>query len=60
VEELARFLKAVVLGPHLESLPEADHQPFADAVAAKVAAVEDPPVMDYVRLNMVAIRGREP
>jgi trans-aconitate 2-methyltransferase len=60
VEELARFLKAVVLGPHLERLPEADHQPFADAVAAKVAAVEDPPVMDYVRLNMVATRGREP
>jgi trans-aconitate 2-methyltransferase len=59
VDELARFLKTVVLGRHLERLPEADHQPFADAVTAKVAAVEDPPVMDYVRLNMMATRGRE-
>jgi trans-aconitate 2-methyltransferase len=59
VEDLARFLKTVVLGRHLERLPEVDHQPFADAVAAKVAAVADPPVMDYVRLNMMATRGRE-
>ncbi len=59
VEELARYLKTVVLGRHLERLPEADHQPFADAVATKVAAVEDPPTMDYVRLNILATRGRE-
>lgn len=59
VDELARFLKTVVLGRHLEWLPEADHQPFADAVAAKIAAVEDPPTMDYVRLNILATRGRE-
>lgn len=59
VEDLARFLRTVVLGRHLERLPEADHQPFANAVAAKVAAVEDPPVMDYVRLNMMATRGQE-
>jgi len=59
VDEQARFLKTVVLGRHRERLPEADHQPFADAVAAKVAAVEDPPVMDYVRLNMMATQGRK-
>jgi trans-aconitate 2-methyltransferase len=59
VEDLARFLRTVVLGRHLQRLPEADHQPFADAVAANVAAVEVPPVMDYVRLNMMATRGRE-
>jgi trans-aconitate 2-methyltransferase len=59
VDELARFLKTVVLGLHLERLPEADHQPFANAVAAKVAAGEDPPIMDYVRLNIHATRGRE-
>ena len=59
VDELARFLKTVVLGRHLERLPEVDHQLFADSVAAKVAAVEDPPTMDYVRLNMVATQGRQ-
>ncbi|HEX2098195.1 MAG TPA: methyltransferase domain-containing protein [Rubrobacteraceae bacterium] len=57
VEELARFLKAVVLGQHLLLLPEAEHEPFAAAVAAKVASVENPPVMDYVRLNMLAARS---
>jgi len=57
VDELARYLKTVVLGRHLERLPEADHQPFADAVAAKVAAVEEPPTMDYVRLNILATRS---
>ncbi|CAA9464967.1 MAG: Biotin synthesis protein BioC [uncultured Rubrobacteraceae bacterium] len=58
-EELTRYLKAVVLGRHLERLPEVDHQSFADAVATRVAAVQDPPVMDYVRLNILATRRRE-
>lgn len=58
VEELARFLKTVVLVQHLLLLPEAEHEPFAAAVAAKVAPVEDPPVMDYVRLNILATRSR--
>ena len=47
----------VVLKQHLALLPEEDHVPFAAAVAAKVAAVEDPPVMDYVRLNIMARRA---
>ncbi len=58
VEELARFLKTVVLGQHLVLLPEADHEPFAAAVAEKVASMEYPPVMDYVRLNILATRSR--
>jgi trans-aconitate 2-methyltransferase len=57
VDKLARFLKTVVLGQHLALLPEVDHEPFAAAVAAKVASVEDPPVMDYVRLNILATRS---
>ena len=57
-DELARFLKTVVLGRHLERLPKADHQPFADAVAGKLAE-EGTLTIDYVRLNMLAMRGRE-
>ena len=57
IGELARYLKTVVLGQHLMLLPEVDHEPFATAVAEKVAAVEYPPIMDYVRLNNLATRG---
>jgi trans-aconitate 2-methyltransferase len=57
-DELARFLKTVVLGRHLERLPEADHQPFADAVAGKLAE-EGTLTIDYVRLNMLATRARK-
>jgi trans-aconitate 2-methyltransferase len=58
VDKLTRFLKTVVLGQHLQRLPEEDHVPFAAAVAAKISAVEDPPVLDYVRLNIMATRSR--
>ncbi len=58
-DELTRFLKTVVLGRHLERLPEAEHQPFADAVAGKIAAAEDALTVDYVRLNILATRRRE-
>ncbi len=37
-------------------LPE-ERGPFAAAVAAKASAFEDPPTLDYVRLNMLAVRG---
>jgi hypothetical protein len=57
-DELARFLKTVVLGRHLERLPEAIHQPFADAVAQKAAAAKDVFTIDYVRLNILATWGR--
>ncbi len=59
-DELARFLKTVVLGRHLERLPESDHQPFADAVAEKAASAEGTFTRDYVRLNILATRGRKP
>lgn len=58
-DELARFLKTVVLGRHLERLPKSDHQLFTDAVAGKAAATEDALSIDYVRLNILATRGRE-
>jgi trans-aconitate 2-methyltransferase len=57
VDKLAHFLEAVVLGLHLQRLPE-DHEPFAAAVASKISAMEDPPVLDYVRLNILATRSR--
>ena len=59
-DELTRFLKTVVLGRHLERLPEAEHQPFADAVSEKITAAENTLIMDYVRLNILATRGRQP
>jgi trans-aconitate 2-methyltransferase len=60
IDELARFLKTVVLGRHLERLPEAIHKSFADAVAEKAAAAESAFTIDYVRLNILATRGRKP
>ncbi len=59
VEELARFLATVALVGHMERLPEGEREPFAFAVAEKVAAVEEPPTLDYVRLNISAVRGGE-
>jgi trans-aconitate 2-methyltransferase len=55
VEELARFLKTVVLRQHLTFVPEAKRDPFAAAVAARLAE-EGSLVVDYVRLNMLATR----
>ena len=57
VDELARFLGVVVLGGHLERLPEAERAPFAAEVAEKVATVDGTPALDYVRLNIVARRS---
>jgi trans-aconitate 2-methyltransferase len=54
VEELARYLGTVVLGGHLERLPEELKEPFASRVAEKVAAFDGTPVLDYVRLNILA------
>ncbi len=57
VNELARFLGTVVLGGHLETLPEEERGPFAAGVAEKVAAVDGKPALDYVRLNIMARRS---
>jgi trans-aconitate 2-methyltransferase len=56
VEELARFLKTVVLRPHLAVLPEAERDPFAAAVAGRLAGLGSL-VVDYVRLNVLARRS---
>jgi trans-aconitate 2-methyltransferase len=54
IDELARFLATVVLGGHMERLPEGERGAFAAAVAAKITAVDGRPALDYVRLNIVA------
>ena len=53
VDELARFLKTVVLKQHLTFLPEGERDHFARAVAEGLAE-EGSLVVDYVRLNMLA------
>lgn len=54
--ELARFLKTVVLGQHLASLPEVEHEPFVAAVAGQLVTEAGAPVINYVRLNILARR----
>jgi trans-aconitate 2-methyltransferase len=56
VEELARFLKTAVLRPHLAVLPETQRDPFAAAVAGRLAG-RGTLVVDYVRLNILATRS---
>ena len=46
------FLRTVILGAHLERLPEAERAAFVDAVAARLPASS----IDYVRLNILATR----
>jgi len=57
VEELARFLATVVLGGHLQRLPEREKEAFAGAVAGGIVAEGGDPLLDYVRLNMTATRS---
>ena len=57
VDELARFLKTVVLRQHLMALPEAERDPFAAAVAGRLAEEGGLLVVDYIRLNMLATRS---
>ena len=47
------YLRTVVLGPHLDRLPPAEHGAFVHAVAEGVGE----PVIDYVRLNILARRA---
>lgn len=56
-DELSRFLGVVVLGGHLDRLPEESREPFLAEVAEKVAAVDGAPALDYVRLNITARRS---
>ncbi len=59
VDELARFIEVVVLGGHLQRLPEEEREPFAAAVAGEIVAIDGDPLLDYVRLNMTATRSGE-
>lgn len=52
-DEPRAFLETVVLRAHLERLVAADHERFLDAVLARLG---ERPVLDYVRLNIVARR----
>ena len=52
--EILTFLEDVILGPYVQLLPEERRTPFAQSVLDELG---DPPVLDYVRLNIVARRG---
>ncbi len=52
-EPFETYLRTVVLGAHLERLPPEEHEAFVAAVATGVGE----PLIDYVRLNIVARRG---
>ncbi len=53
-DEPRAYLQTVCLGPHLERLEPDEHERFLDAVMARLG---ERPVLDYVRLNIVARRG---
>lgn len=50
--EPRQFLSTIVLGPHVQQLPEELREPYMDDV---LAALGEPVVVDYVRLNIDAI-----
>ena len=52
-EPLREFLRTAILGAHLERLPAERRDAFVEAVATNLPR----PVIDYVRLNIVATRG---
>jgi trans-aconitate 2-methyltransferase len=52
-EPLETYLRTVVLGSHLARMPPEQHDAFAHAVAAGLPE----PLIDYVRLNIVARRA---
>lgn len=51
-EPYETYLRTVVLGAHLERLPPSEHAAFVRAVADAIGE----PVIDYVRLNILARR----
>jgi trans-aconitate 2-methyltransferase len=50
-EQPREFLSTIVLGPHVQQLPEDLREPFMDDVLAELG---QPVVVDYVRLNIDA------
>jgi trans-aconitate 2-methyltransferase len=51
--QLESFLATVVLGAELDAMPEGDRDTFVKAVAARLGE----PVVDYVRLEISAVRA---
>ncbi|MDX6720626.1 MAG: trans-aconitate 2-methyltransferase [Solirubrobacteraceae bacterium] len=52
-DEPRAYLETVCLGPHLERLDPSEHGRFLDAVMARLGPR---PALDYVRLNILAVR----
>ncbi|HEY3523315.1 MAG TPA: methyltransferase domain-containing protein [Candidatus Limnocylindrales bacterium] len=52
-EPFERFLTTVALGPHLDRLPPDARRPFVREVVRRLGE----PVLDFVRLNVDAVRG---
>jgi trans-aconitate 2-methyltransferase len=50
-EHPREFLSTIVLGPHVQHLPESLRDPFMDEVMAELG---EPVIVDYVRLNIDA------
>jgi trans-aconitate 2-methyltransferase len=53
-EAFEAYLRTVVLGAHLERLPPSDRDAFVHEVASRLPE----PLIDYVRLNILARRSR--
>jgi trans-aconitate 2-methyltransferase len=53
-EHPREFIRTATMGPHLSHLPQRLHDPFLDAV---IARMDEPLTLDYVRLNIEAARG---
>ena len=53
-DEPRAYLETVCLGPHLQRLEPGERERFLDAVMARLG---ERPRLDYVRLNIVAVRG---
>ncbi len=51
-EDPRAFLSTIVLGPHVQQLPESLREPFMDDV---LAVLPEPVTVDYVRLNIDAV-----
>jgi trans-aconitate 2-methyltransferase len=50
-EDPHEFISTVILGAHLDRLPDGDRDAYVDAV---IAELDQPVVVEYVRLNMLA------
>ena len=51
-DDACAFLAEIILGAHLQRLPEALRDPFVDAVLHRLGGA--PLTIDYVRLNLDA------